>query len=426
MTLTSPLSTINKEHLLRLFVFRNIVILIEIMLITITAQKFGVKLPLSPMLMIMLAYFMMNLATWFYIPANPSALYFFSQLMMDVFALTGLLYFSGGSANPFVSLFLLPLLIVAATLAKPYIWAMASFTTLCYGWLMLFHDSSLSSSTMQHMQHMDMPQSALSSHTLGMAFSFIFSEAVILFFVMSLAETIRNRDQKLAAAQEKAIRDKHMIALGTLAAGAAHELGTPLGTMAVLTKEMQLEHPDDSDLSEQLDILRSQVDRCKTTIAQMNNSVGQHKASNGQGVDISAYITDIAEQWQSKHSEVLLKLDMKQDQAPTLVVDDTFQQVVKNLLNNAAEASPKAVQMHIHWDEQTLDIGVRDFGTGLSDEVKASLGTPFFTTKPHGQGLGYYLAQAVVSRMDGSISIDNHEEGGAYVTIRIPLSDIRI
>jgi len=426
MKIILPQSTINKEHLLRLFVFRNIVILIELMLITITAQKFGIKLPLAPMLIIMFAYFMMNLATWFYIPANPSALYFFSQLTIDVFVLTGLLYFSGGSANPFVSLFLLPLLIVAATLAKPYIWAMASFTTLCYGWLMLFHDTSISSPAMQHVQHMNMQSSTLSSHTLGMAFSFIFSEAVILFFVMSLAETIRNRDQKLAAAQEKAMRDKHLIALGTLAAGAAHELGTPLGTMAVLTREMQLEHADDSELSEQINILRSQVVRCKTTIAQMNNSVGQHKASSGQGADISAYITDIADQWQSKHPETLLKLDMEQKPAPTLVVDDTFQQVVKNLLNNAAEASPKAVQMHIHWDEQTLDIGVRDFGTGLSDEVKASLGTPFFTTKPHGQGLGYYLAQAVVSRMGGSISIDNHEEGGAYVKIQVPLSDIRL
>jgi len=422
--------TVSTYHLQRLFMFRNSMIVIELLLITLAIQAIDTKLPLLQMLLVIVIYALFNMVTWIKLPreAHTSPLNLFLQLSVDVVVLTLLLYYTGGSNNPFVSLFLLPLLIVAAILPKPYIWTMAALTTCCYAMLMLFHYTPASSNQHSDMAGMAMQHSStFNAHAMGMALSFLFSVAVILFFVVSMAEALRNRERKLAEAHEKNMRDEHVVALGTLAAGAAHELGTPLGTMAVLTKEMQNEYADDEDLVEQIDILRSQVNRCKATIAQMSDSVGQQKATGGKGVLITTYIRNITEQWQQEHPDTTLELDIQQEeQAPTLVVDDTFKQVLVNLLDNATEASPEHIRMLIHWDEQTLHIGIRDFGEGLSPEVKASMGKPFFTTKTHGQGLGLYLAQAVVSRMGGTIAIDNHEQGGAYVHIQIPLQDIKV
>ncbi len=439
-------------NLKRLFVFRTSVLMSEMLVIGLAIFTLGVDLPLQNMFAVIAIYAVFNILVWARLKKGVSATAneFFFHLVIDVVALAALLYFSGGSSNPFVSLFLLPLVIVATTLPKRYVWLMAVVTLVCYSLLMLMNvplsqemaQGQGMSRTMHHemghgMAH-EMPghqhhaqadgaSSNFGLHVLGMWFSFVLGVGVILFFVVSMAEGLRQRDKKLAESREKHLRDEHVVALGTLAAGAAHELGTPLATMAVLTKEMELEYADDPELVEKVEILRSQVDRCKTTIGQISASAGQQKADSGHKEDVKSYIQHSIQYWQGMHpnTDIKVRLDGSEP-APVIVLDATLNQAMINVLNNAAEASPEKIELDANWTSDELTLEIRDYGEGLSQTVLASLGTPFFTTKENGQGLGFYLTQAVVHRLGGEVSFANHAQGGACITLKLPLLKLKV
>lgn len=415
-------------NLKRLFVFRSAVIASEVVAIGLAVYLLDVHLPLTAMFSVIAVYGLFNLLLWWRIrhDASGSANEFFLTLVLDVVALAALLYFAGGSSNPFVSLFLLPLVIIAATLPKRYVWAMAVVTLSCYTLLMLMN-VPLTQQMTGHGSHMSHSAhgSDFGLHVLGMWFSFLVAVGLILFFVVSMAEALRQRDQKLAEAREKNLRDEHMVALGTMAAGAAHELGTPLATMAVLTKEMEQEYSEKPDLVEKLEIMRSQVDRCKATLRQISASAGQMKADSGHSEDVRACLNHCIERWHELHPQTDITTDLQGiDPAPLIVVDETLNQAVLNLLNNAAEASPERIDLSATWTHDEMRLVVRDFGAGFSPQVLKELGTPFFTTKSGGHGLGFYLAGEVVRRLGGDVSADNHPEGGALVSIRLPLQKL--
>ncbi len=425
-TITENTQYISTYHLQRLFLFRNSLIVAELILLAIAARIWAGDFPYVNIMLTIAAYTVFNLLTWAMRPKSRSIspLRLFLHLCVDVAALTLLLYFTGGANNPFVSLLLLPLLLVAAILPKRYSYGMAALTTLGYATLMLLPHAGQHAAPMA-MQHDPSPFNA---HAIGMAMSFLFSVAVILFFVITMAEALRDRERKLAEAHEKSLRDEHVIALGTLAAGAAHELGTPLGTMAILTKEIEREYADNTALLEQVQILREQVNRCKATISQMSSSAGQLQATGGKSVVISDYLASIANDWQHEHPQVTLRYHAKDDSpAPQLVVDDTLKQALLNLLNNAAEAGATHIYMQVAWPSQQLHIDISDDGAGLAPHVQANLGKPFVSTKAEGQGLGFYLAQAVITRMGGTIHIENKHTGkGAHVAITLPLQTMSI
>jgi len=415
----------------RLFVFRSAVIASELAAIGLAVYGLAVELPLHFMLSVIAVYALFNLMLWWRLhkSVSASANEFFLHLVVDVLALAALLYFAGGSSNPFVSLFLLPLVIVAATLPKRYVWGMAAVTLGCYSLLMLINvPLTTGMAGHDHGGHAGhtAPAADFSLHVLGMWFSFLLGVGLILFFVVSMAEALRQRDQKLAEAREKNLRDEHMVSLGTLAAGAAHELGTPLATMAVLTKEMEQEYRQQPELLENIIILRSQVDRCKATLGQISASAGQMKAESGHSEDVKSCLNHCISRWQELHPETSIEISLKGvEPAPTIVVDETLNQAVINVLNNAADASPESIELNAEWSAAELNLEIRDFGEGLSSAALEALGKPFFTTKKDGHGLGFYLASEVVRRIGGEMNISNHAEGGALVTIRLPLQKLK-
>ncbi len=412
-------------NLKRLFVFRSAVIASELAAIGLAVYGLAVELPLLFMLSVIGVYVLFNLYVWIRLRKNAlaSANEFFLHLVIDVFALAALLYFAGGSSNPFVSLFLLPLVIVASTLPKRYVWGMAAVTLGFYTLLMIINvPLTQEMAGGGHVGHSTAATDDFSLHVLGMWFSFLLAVGLILFFVVSMAEALRQRNQKLAEAREKHLRDEHMISLGTMAAGAAHELGTPLATMAVLSKEMEREYSQQPDVVEKIQILRSQVDRCKATLAQISASAGQMRAESGHSENLKQYLQSCLTRWKELHPKTAISVAMKgTDPAPVVVVDETLNQAFINILNNAAEASPERVELKANWSCDLLMLEVRDYGEGLSQAALEGLGKPFFTTKKDGHGLGFYLAQEVLRRLGGEVSVANHEGGGACVSIRLPL-----
>lgn len=415
-----------------LFLFRSVVLVSELIVVLLAFHLFSVPLPLGSMLLVLGFYAFFNLVVWYRLRycSNTSANEFFLHLVIDVLALTALFYFSGGSANPFVSLFLLPLVIVAATLPRRYVWAMAAVTLACYSLLMLIHVPLEPDMQMvhHHAGHGSSEQpSGFALHVLGMWFSFVLGVGVILLFVVSLAEALRRQELHLAEIREQHLRDEHMVALGTLAAGAAHELGTPLATLAVLTREMETDYHDQPELLEQIAILRSQVDRCKTSIRQISESAGEVKAESGHEDTLENYLDSCIARWQELHPECAIDIDISGGgSSPRIVVDETLNQALINLLNNASEASPERISLTGMVSADSMQLEVRDFGSGFSREALENLGKPFFSSKRHGHGLGFYLASEVLRRLGGEVRAFNHAEGGGVVSIALPLQKLKV
>jgi len=403
----------------RLSVLRNVEIVAQLAAVGLAVQVLGMPLPLPALLTIIALFALLNLATWMRLrrATAVSMNEFFLQVAADVVVLTVLLYFSGGSTNPFISLYLLPLVIVAATLPATFAWRMAGLTIGCYSLLLFFY--------------VPLPKAAgiyltdFHLHIFGMWFGFIVSVSLIIFFVMTMANTLRERDRILAQAREKALRDEHLVALGTLAAGTAHELGTPLATMAVLAADLAQQYADTPDLGEKTRILREQTTRCKEILSTLSANTGEGRAESGRRLAIDRYLETLLSEWHATRPEATLRRHLGGPRpAPHIVADKTLDQAIMNVLNNAADACADSVEVDARWSPGRLEVDVCDRGPGIAPGTEARIGTPFFTTKQQGQGLGLFLARAVLNRFGGTLRHSSRDGGGTCTRIVLPVAKI--
>ena len=418
------MSTTSSFNLRAFFVLRSIAIGFELLAVTVAIQWLHMELPVDLISMVIILHVILNVVTWVrlkkvqYVSAPEYAL----QLSLDTLVLALLLYLAGGYTNPFVSLFLLPLVVTASILPQIYTWLMAALTIVSYTMLMFYY-RPFPQPHMHGMAH----SNEFSLHVLGMWFSFLLSAGLIVLFVVRMANSLRERDHALADAREKALHDEHLVALGTLATGAAHELGTPLSTMAVLANDLKYDHADDPDVLKKAEIFRTQIESCKAIISEISASAGSARGEGGGSVAIDDYLTETVNQWQIIRPQAKARLDIQGlTPAPHILTDKTLTQAIINIFNNAADASIEEIEIEAHWDHEQLTLMVRDHGPGLDDAVLEKAGTAFFTTKTDGHGLGIYLAKSVLDRYKGSLELTNLEQGGAQVRMVLPLIALEI
>ncbi|MEI2782313.1 MAG: ATP-binding protein [Candidatus Competibacter sp.] len=336
----------------------------------------------------------------------------FAYLQFDVLALTVLLYFGGGASNPFVSLLLLPLIIAAALLPAGQVWAMAGATVAVYTALM-FHYLPLPGMLSGH-------GSGFHAHLWGMWLVFVISALLIAGFVARLAATLRQRDRQVSRLREKALRDEQILALGMFAAGAAHELGTPLATIAVLAKELEREHGQDSPLGADLRTLRQQVEACKAILGDLLRSADL-SADRDAAQTLDVVLERTRDRWQLLRPWVPLRVDCAGPSPPPAVTaPHTIGQTLISLLNNAADACPEGVDLAGRWDARRVVIEIRDRGPGLPPEVESHLGEAFCSTKDGGTGVGLLLANATLERLGGQVSLTRDPRGGTCTRIDLP------
>ncbi|MDQ3185262.1 MAG: ATP-binding protein [Pseudomonadota bacterium] len=409
----SPLS----KNLQRLFLLRNIVIAAQCLTFALVHWILEMQLPWTEMVAVTALLAILNLATWIrlYRSWPVSSIEFFAQLLVDVFALSALLYFSGGSTNPFISLYLLPLTIAAAALPWAYTWVMAAITISCYT-LLLFYYVPLPHDHEEHNTEFNL-------HVSGMWLAFVLSTVLIAWFVVKMGISIRERDKDLALAREQALRNEQIIALGTLAAGAAHELGTPLATMAVVTGELQKDYTENNEFQNNIRILRDQITHCKHMLTQLLADAGQARAEDGSGQAVDYFLRQVLDKWQLMRPSVKFTYRGKGVQpAPQILNTQLLSQSILNLLNNAADASLKHIEIEANWDYQQLHLEILDYGAGLTGEAAQRAGQAFFTSKAPGKGfgIGLFLANANIERFGGSVRLTNRE-GGACTQVTLPL-----
>ncbi len=458
-----PSPALPAGHLPRLVNLRWLEVVSQLLVLAIARFGLGMELPVAAMATVTLSLACANILTWLRLatPWPVTDLELFGQLCADVLALATLLYLAGGSANPFVSLLLLPLTIAATTLPPRLAWAMAGLTVLTYS-LLLFFSQPLPEPRIQlplvqqliggesglplDACHSEPPAPALPSiapgheahggntppgnatgfalHLLGMWLNFLISGLVVAFFLTRMAATLRQRERELAAAREKALRHEQILALGTLAAGAAHQLGTPLSTLAVVLREMELEHgTSDPQLAEDLALARQQVGHCKGILSRILADAGHHRSEGGEAVALDAFLLAMVEDWRLLRPGVKLKLDLDGPHpAPALMTDRTLEHALINLLDNAADAAPEEeVELRVRWQPESCVLEILDRGPGFASAPQP--GRPFLSTKADkgGLGIGLFLSNATLERFGGQVELFNREGGGACTRVTLPL-----
>jgi len=238
-----------------------------------------------------------------------------------------------------------------------------------------------------------------------------------------MAGSLRERDQELAAARERALRDQHVLALGTLAAGATHQLGTPLAPMAVMLRELEHEFRNDLDLGSDLREVRQQVDQCKSIISDLVAAAGQTRGEGGRAEAIDIFLSTTVDTWRLQRPGVALSLRLDGSiPPPRIVAEHTLGHTLVTLLNNAADASGEGLKMQGHWTADQLTVEIRDCGDGLSPGTLSQVGRTPVTTKAEGHGVGLLIANAALDRFGGRVTLENRADRGTCTRIELPLT----
>ncbi|MCB0331961.1 MAG: HAMP domain-containing histidine kinase [Bdellovibrionales bacterium] len=334
-------------------------------------------------------------------------------LLVDTVLLTIVLSLTGGAANPFSIVYLVYVVLAALLLGKWWTWGLAFLTSGCFLSLFLFVDSA----AMTHMHggaHLA-PGNTLSHHLSGMLFSYILVVMLVAFFVSKIIDELRKRE--LALGELSASQDK-LLSLTTLSAHAAHELGSPLGTIDVITHELlkSMNGEDiENTLQEDLNLLSCEVQRCKKIIQKLCHQSGAVAGEMPQECSLDS-LKDLLEneldttkvQWHLSDPAEFFCLPL----SPLLAA-------LKGLLANALDAS-KEVRCSFALVNSRLECVIRDHGDGMSNETLRHLGQPFFSSKKDGMGLGVHIAQLVAQQFHGELTFESTQGNGTMVMFSVP------
>lgn len=406
-----PAARISLAWLIRL---RWGAVLGQLATLAVVSTVLGLSLPLGPMLLLVLATAASNLGarSWLQRGRQVGNGTVGLLLALDVALLTGLLYGSGGPSNPFSVLYLVHVALAAVMLPAAWPWILGALSLGAYAALFAFHIPLPG----DHGHHGS--DEAFSLHLQGMWVSFAVAAALISWFVTRVKASLGERDEELQAIRETNVRYEKLAAIGTLAAGAAHELGTPLGTIALVAGELERALTDER-LLEDVRLIRSQVDRCQHILQGMRtHSPGGDELAP---VDLATVLEHLGEgPWGDR-----LDLEIEPACHSHRVPGKVLIRILENLLGNAFDASPAEERVRIvtRTSGTWLLLSVADRGTGMSEAIVARAFDPFFTTKAPGKGmgLGLHLARTAAEQLGGAVDLQSALGRGTVVTLHLPL-----
>lgn len=368
-------------------------------------------IPVLPLLVIFAGLLVFNIVSQFWFSrrkdAGSRALVF--QLCVDVAALTGLLFFSGGPANPFVSLYLVPVAVAAISLE---ILPMAGITVLSaslYTWLLTHHLQ------LPHVHGGD-----FESHVTGMWMNFLLSAVIMVVVLGRFMSIVRDQRRRLTQARERAMRDESLLAFGSLAAGTAHQLNTPLTTLGLLIDDWETskERPSRNDIA----MMREQLAHCRDHVRSLaalarRGAMGEPSIESAEG-----FVCSCIERWQLLRPAVEVQVESNTREV-RLRVDPTLPQALINLFNNAADASAKTddsgIEITIELRETWLVVNILDRGPGLSLNREAMQEE----TYGPGLGIGLLITNASIERSGGMVRQFPREGGGCVTQVELPVME---
>jgi len=390
-------------------------------LVTILGVRFGMQLPipLAPLVGLVALELAVNVACVVAARlAEPEEWWLASGMALDVLVFTGLLYFTGGPLNPFSFLYLVPIALAAITLRGAWTWALVLLSLGCSAVLFATHDELPLGG--DHARHMLL-------HLQGMWVAFGVAAGFIVYFLIRVRRALEAREAELALSEEQAARQERLASLATLAAGAAHELATPLSTIAVVAKDLErhiLAAADKNDAMEDARLVRGQVERCREILARMRADAGDTAGESFVSVTVGDLLRKAVGSEGGMAPPVRTDLPPDLDGRRITIPERALVQALRVLIENARQASRAGGEVVVRASEDAAGVRfeVRDRGAGMGPEVLARVGEPFYTTKPTGQGmgLGVFLARAVAERLGGGLAFQSVAGQGTVATFSVP------
>ena len=339
---------------------------------------------------------------------------------LDTLCLTVMLGLTGGPNNPFSLLYLVQIALSAIVLRKFWTWVLGALSTACFGLLFFFH-IPLAVFQTHHMEE------GLSPHLIGMWIAFVIAAALITFFTGKIADALRRREQEVLELQDQVARHERLASMVTLAAGAAHELGTPLGTIAVVARELERYASNiskDHAILEDARLIRSQVDRCRVILERMSAQGAQPMGETPERVRVLHLLTMVCGQF-TESQRAYLRIDLSDETLDAVLPVQATAQSLAALIQNALDANTERRPIHIGATEtgSTLRISIQDQGHGMTEAVLRRIAEPFFTTKEPGKGmgLGTFLVRTFAQNLGGRIQFDSTPGEGTTAALELPL-----
>jgi len=387
--------------------------------VTVLAVHFGLgfKLPLALCLAVICALALSNafLSIRRVAPSRLDDRAAALLLGFDVVQLALLLYVTGGLQNPFAILVIAPVMVSATILSRAAtialtLLAVASITVLAVFRTVLPWSPE--------------PLALPSVYVLGIWTALAVASVFFSAYVWSVSEEARRMYDALAATQTLLARQQRLSALGGLAAAAAHELGSPLATIAVVAKELSRELPADSPLAEDVGLLISQSDRCRDILAGIARTPESRSDEPFDRLPLSQLVEATAEPYMGPavDVEIIIEDDVTGDE-PVIDRSPELLSGLGTLIQNAVQFARDHVVVSLSWDDRTLEIAVQDDGPGFSPAVLDAIGEPFISTRAgdsEHMGLGIFIAQTLLAGLGAELSFANLPGAGAEVVIRWP------
>ena len=330
-------------------------------------------------------------------------------LAYDVVQLAALLYLTGGLQNPFTLLILAPMTVGASILSRSSTTALAGITVGAISVLAIWHlplpwDEDL----------LTLPALFVMAVWVAMTLSTLFIAA----YTFSVTEEGRRMSDALAATQLALSREQRVSAVGALAAAAAHELGSPLATIAVIAKELARDVPPDSPYAEDAQLLLSQTDRCRTILAELGH---QREADGGEPyarLPLSVLVEAAGEPYRRRTVEMIYETDGAPEAQPSIARSPEIMHGLGNIIQNAVQFAAERVEVLTSWDKNAIAVEVADDGPGFPALVLSRLGEPYLSGRDdeaEHMGLGIFIAETLLRRTGATLVFANDPEGGAVV-----------
>ncbi len=407
----------------QLYFLRYLTIMFISLMLLVAIYGLEISLPVIPLGIILVVMVVINLITRLVINSETKITEWtlLTHLVLEILFFSLILFFAGGATNPFTFYYLIPLAISATVIPGMRTWGLAVLTIFLYSLLLKFY---VPLSYQTHIHHQSMSSdNQFSQHVLGMWFGFLVSALLVTWFITYLSGELKRRDQAINEGRQRELYDQQMVTLGTLAAGTAHELGTPLASLAVVSGEITqgLNPEDHPDLFENQEILRNQIIRCKEILSVLSESAGESRADEGFLLPPDNFIDNMITHWKNSRPDAEFSLDSQHSDQLNLLYDKTIIQAGINLLNNAADATSDPITIKTWTHQNELLIEITDNGLGMSDEQIIMAGETSFSDKPHGMGIGLFLAISTLRRSGGGVSFERLEPRGTRTTIHLPL-----
>jgi two-component system sensor histidine kinase RegB len=383
---------------------------------------FGYKFPIGLAFLAVAASAWLNIALSAHYPASRrlsdrgAAMF----LAYDLLQLGALLYFTGGLDNPFAVLFLAPAVISASILSLRATAILVLLTVIVGSLLAVWHQPLPWSADEQFV----LPELYLAARWVALTIGVVF----LAFYVGRVAAEARRMSDALAATQTALAREQQLSALGGLAAAAAHELGTPLATISLVAKELQIEAPE-GYFRDDLILLRSQVERCREILATLARRPDPAEGFPTAVTPFTAMVEQAALPYRDFGTEILVvpPRDVALSLVPQVRRSPEVLHGLGNLIENAAEFAAARVRLDLWWSAAELGLNIVDDGPGFPLSVIDMLGEPYFSYRPReeggdnkGLGLGVFIAKTLLERTGATVAFSNAPEGGAVVRLAWP------